>query len=154
MTLWKLHYRSRKPSDGLRTCNVIGWFLHFCLRLRQYSFNWLKFSVKVTRGIGRKWNRSSSSDSVQLTTLLSTLILDFGSEALLRLRLRLWLRRQWKPALSAFFTSMYIISMPLTKLRINENIISLQSIKSIKYKMNIKCFSDDKTSKQTKRISS
>ena len=33
-----------------------------------------------------------------------------------------------KTSLKCIFTSMYIISMPLTKLRINENIISLQSI--------------------------
>ena len=31
--------RSSKSSDGLRTATVIGWFVRFCLRLRQFSFH-------------------------------------------------------------------------------------------------------------------
>ena len=46
--------------------------------LRQSSFHWI-ISVGVISGIGRKWNRSDSSDSdsVELMTPLATPIFDF-----------------------------------------------------------------------------
>ena len=57
---------------------MIGWFLHFCLRLRQSSFHWI-ISVGVISGIGRKWNRSDSSDSdfVELMTPITSPIFNF-----------------------------------------------------------------------------
>ena len=53
--------RRINQSKCLRTGIVIGWFLHFGLRLRRSSFHWI-ISVGVISGIGRKWNRSDSSD--------------------------------------------------------------------------------------------
>ena len=82
-------------------CTVIGWFFRFCLRLRQSSLYWI-----ICR-IGRKWNCSVSSESIELmtprTTLFSNLI---GLEVLLRLRLR----RRWKPDSMHF----YFFSQPTT----------------------------------------
>ena len=66
--------QSKFPRTGI----VIGWFLHFCLRLRKTSFHWI-ISVGVISEIGRKWNRSDSSDSdsVELMTPLTSPIFDF-----------------------------------------------------------------------------
>ena len=52
---------------------VIGWFFPFCFRLRQSSFHW------IISGVGRKWERShsSDSDSVELMTPLTTPSFDF-----------------------------------------------------------------------------
>ena len=57
---------------------MIGWFFRFCLRLRQSSFHWI-ISDGVISGVGRKWERSDSSDSdcVKLMTPLMTPIFDF-----------------------------------------------------------------------------
>ena len=57
---------------------VIGWFFRSCFRLRQSSFHWI-ISNGVMSGVGRKWERSDSSDSdsVELMTPLTTPIFDF-----------------------------------------------------------------------------
>ena len=57
---------------------VIGWFFRFCFRFGQSSFHWI-ISDGVISGVGRKWERSDSSDpdSVELMTLLTTPIFDF-----------------------------------------------------------------------------
>ena len=74
----KLDCRRRKRKPKNKPGIVIGWFFRFCLRLRQSSFYWI-ISVGVISGIGRKWNRSDSSDSdsVELMTPLATPIFDF-----------------------------------------------------------------------------
>ena len=68
---------------------VLGLFFGFHLRLRQSSFHWI-ISIGIISEIGRKWNHSDAAyDS------------NFGfSLGRKRLRLRIWLRRYWKPTFS------------------------------------------------------